>query len=100
SFPPRFRSGFLYIHPARTSLAAEEVGGAGVDHRTAEAKSFGLRDQRSAEGTELSSQSDGGPRSPQGGRLRAASSAVGCRTSRSTPPHGRADCRCPESVSG
>ena len=65
-----------------------------------EAKSFGLRDQRSAEGTELSSQSNGGPGSPQGGRLRSASSAVRCRTSRSTPAHRRADCRCPESVSG
>src|SRR6267142_20527 len=48
----------------------------------------------------MSSQSDGGPGSPQGGRLRSASSAVGCRTPRSTPAHRRADCRCPESVSG
>src|SRR5438093_7544181 len=48
----------------------------------------------------MSSQPDGGPGSPQGGGLRSASSAVGCRASRSTPPHRRADCRCPEPVSG
>src|SRR5207247_10491378 len=64
-----------------------------------EAKSFGLRDQRSAEGTELPSQSDGGPRSPQAGRLRAASSAVGCRRPGAAPAHHCAPCRSPESVS-
>src|SRR5436309_10380078 len=87
SFPARVRSAVLCIDTAGTALTAQEVGRARLDHRTPQTESFRLRDQRSAEGTERSPQSNGGSGSPQGGRICSATSAVGFGTSRSSQAH-------------
>src|SRR5215471_2032097 len=78
---PRAQPGVLYLRTARTSFTAKKIRRARLDHRTAQTKSFRLRDQRSSQRAEVSPQSDGCSGSSKRGRVRSASTASGYGTS-------------------